>query len=136
MNRYIAGHLSTRIGSIFNARINGVTRFGLFVTLDETGADGLVPISSLAGDYYDLDTTGHILIGQNSGNMYKLGQAIEVMLREATPVSGGLIFQITDSGEPKSGKYNQNNKRKPGGHRSTKKGAKGGPKGKKSQKRH
>ncbi len=136
INRYIAGHLSTCIGSIFNARNNGVTRFGLFVTLDETGADGLVPISSLAGDYYDLDTTGHLLIGQNSGNIYQLGQAVEVMLREATPVSGGLVFQIIVSGEPKSGKHTQNNKRKSGGHRSAKKGAKGGTKGKKTQKRH
>jgi ribonuclease R len=125
MNRYIAGHLSTRIGSIFNARINGVTRFGLFVTLDETGADGLVPISSLAGDYYDIDATGHSLIGQNSGNMYQLGQAVEVMLREATPVSGGLIFQIIDSREPESNQHTQNNKRKSGGHRSAKKRAKG-----------
>jgi ribonuclease R len=134
MDRYVAGHLSTRIGSIFNARVNGVTRFGLFVTLDETGADGLVPISSLAGDYYDLDKTGHILIGQNSGNIYQLGQAVEVVLREATPVSGGLIFQILISGEPRSGMTPQKHKCKSGGHRSAKKGAKGGPKYKKIQK--
>ena len=136
MDRYVAGHLSTRIGSIFTARINGVTRFGLFVTLDETGADGLVPISSLAGDYYDLDQTGHVLIGQNSGNMYQLGQPVEVMLREATPVSGGLIFQILDSGEPQKGKRQQSHKRKSGGHKSAKKGTKGGPRGKKNHKRH
>lgn len=102
MDRYVAGYLAPKIGSIFSARVNGVTRFGLFVTLNETGADGLIPISSLPGDYYDLDETGHVLIGQNSGNMYQLGQSVEVMLREATPVSGGLIFQIMDSGAPSS----------------------------------
>ena len=136
MNRYVAGHLSTKVGSIFNARINGVTRFGLFVTLDETGADGLVPISSLAGDYYDLDATGHLLIGQNSGNVYQLGQAVEVMLREATPISGSLIFQIIDSGELSSGKLLQKHERKSSGHRSAKKAAKGGTKSKKIQKRY
>jgi ribonuclease R len=134
MDRYVAGYLSKQIGSIFNARVNGVTRFGLFVTLNETGADGLVPISSLAGDYYDLDTTGHLLIGQNSGNIYQLGQAIEVMLREATPISGGLIFQILDSGEHRFGKLPQMHKRKSGGHRSAKKRDKGGSKNEKTKK--
>ncbi len=122
MDRYIAGYLATSIGSIFAARINGVTRFGLFVTLDETGADGLVPISSLAGDYYDLDQTGHVLIGQNSGNLYHLGQPVEVMLREAAPISGGLIFQIMDSGNPSPTRKNKGRARKPKGHRSPAKG--------------
>lgn len=100
MDRYIAGFLAPKIGAVFNARVNGVTRFGLFITLDETGADGLVPISSLPGDYYDVDETGQMLLGRNSGTSYRLGQSVEVMLREATPVSGGLIFQIMDGGQP------------------------------------
>jgi ribonuclease R len=136
MDRYVSDHLSNCIGSIFNARINSVTRFGLFVTLNETGADGLVPISSLAGDYYDLDPTGHLLIGQNSGNLYQLGQAVEVILREAMPVSGSLIFQIIVSGEPKFSKHPNNPRHKSGGHRSAKKRAKRSPKDKKTQKRN
>ncbi len=131
MDRYVAGYLAPRVGAIFTARINGVTRFGLFVTLDDTGADGLVPISSLAGDYYDHDETAHMLIGQNSGNMYTLGQSIDVMLREATPVSGGLIFQIMDAGGDNSAprRRGRNGKPKAGGHRSAKK--RGRAKGKK-----
>jgi len=123
MDRYVAGYLAPRVGAIFTARINGVTRFGLFVTLDETGADGLIPISTLPGDYYDLDETGHLLIGQNSGNMYRLGQSVEVMLREATPVSGGLIFQIMDSGKEASTERPRGRKPKAKGHRSAKKRA-------------
>ncbi len=135
MDRFVAGYLAPRIGAIFPARVNGVTRFGLFITLDETGADGLVPISSLPGDYYDLDKTGHMLIGQNSGNLYQLGQTTDVMLREASPVSGGLIFQIMDAGAPQPGRRPGAKRAKPQGHRSAKKRAKSGSKGGRKNKR-
>ncbi|HST91574.1 MAG TPA: ribonuclease R, partial [Brevundimonas sp.] len=46
MDRYMAAFLSERVGATFNGRITGVTRFGLFIRLEETGADGLVPVSS------------------------------------------------------------------------------------------
>ncbi|MEE8351180.1 MAG: ribonuclease R, partial [Rhodospirillales bacterium] len=47
VDRYTATYLSERVGAQFHGRINGVTRFGLFITLDETGADGLVPVRTL-----------------------------------------------------------------------------------------
>jgi hypothetical protein len=50
-DRYIAAFLADRVGATFTGRITGVTRFGLFVKLDETGADGLVPVSTLGEEY-------------------------------------------------------------------------------------
>ena len=50
VDRFTAAFLAERVGTVQKGRIGGVTRFGLFVTLDETGADGLVPISSLPDD--------------------------------------------------------------------------------------
>lgn len=98
VDRYVAKYLSTRVGATFQGRVNGVTRFGLFVTLNETGADGLVPIGTLPGDYYDLDEARHALVGRQSGTEFHLGQQVEVRLQEATPLTGGLIFGIMDSG--------------------------------------
>ena len=51
-DRYVAAFLADRVGAEFEGRITGVTRFGLFVRLAETGADGLVPVSSLGGEYF------------------------------------------------------------------------------------
>ncbi|MCK6450501.1 MAG: ribonuclease R [Alphaproteobacteria bacterium] len=95
-DRYVAAFLSRRVGTSFGARIGGVTRFGLFVTLDETGADGLVPISTLPRDYYDHDETGHRLVGRSSGREYRLGQHVEVRLREANVATGGLLFELLE----------------------------------------
>ena len=102
-DRFAASFLAERIGAVFEGRINGVTRFGLFVTLTETGADGLIPIRRLADDYYVHDPAHHTLRGQRSGRQYRLGDAVEVRLTEANPVTGGMVFDLMDSGTPTSG---------------------------------
>jgi ribonuclease R len=95
LNRFTAIFLADRVGATFAGRVNGVTRFGLFVSLDETGADGLVPISSLPGDFYVHDETRHCLIGRRGGMVFSLGDKVEVKLAEANPLTGSLVFEMT-----------------------------------------
>ncbi len=92
--RYLAAYLADHEGATFEGRISGVTRFGAFVRLRETGADGLVPISRLGQEFFQHDETTHALVGERSGRRYTLGMEVEVRLLEATPVSGGLLFEI------------------------------------------
>jgi ribonuclease R len=94
VDRYTALFLASRVGAEFSGRISGVSRFGLFVTLDETGADGLVPISSLGADFFEHDEPRHRLIGRRSRLAYQLGQPVQVRLAEADPVKGGLVFHV------------------------------------------
>ncbi|NQW11860.1 MAG: ribonuclease R [Alphaproteobacteria bacterium] len=98
VDRYLARHLADRIGGTFTGRINGVTRFGLFITLDETGADGLVPIRTLPDDYYDHDEAHHTLIGRSLGWTYRLGDPVEVRLLHADPISGAIQLEIQSGG--------------------------------------
>ncbi len=93
-DRYLAGYLENRIGEEFAGRIRGVTRFGLFVTLDETGADGFVPARTLGPERYDFIEEKHALIGAQIGGAYRLGQAVKVKLLEAAPLRGGLTFEM------------------------------------------
>lgn len=92
--RYIASFLADRVGSSFQARISGVTRFGAFVKLLETNADGIVPISQLGLDRFYHDPALHALVGERSGQRYQLDQSVEVRLLEAAPISGGLLFEM------------------------------------------
>ncbi len=101
MDRYIAAFLEERVGATFTGRITGVTRFGLFVRLDETGADGLVPVSSLGGEYFQHDDRAHALVGERSGQRWPLGKRVEVRLTEATPVTGGLLFEMLSEPDPR-----------------------------------
>ncbi|MDE2166715.1 MAG: ribonuclease R [Alphaproteobacteria bacterium] len=95
-DRYTAAYLAERVGAEFTSRINGVTRAGLFVTLDETGADGLIPIRTLPGDYYVHDEKSHSLTGRRSRRRYVLGDRVRVRLDEANTVTGSLVFAIID----------------------------------------
>ena len=107
VDRYIAAFLADRVGSTFEGRIAGVTRFGAFVRLAETGADGLVPVSSMGEEYFHHDERAHALVGQRTGGRYRLGQRVTVKLQEAMPITGGLIFEMVtppEKGEaPKGG---------------------------------
>lgn len=106
-DRFIAAFLEARIGAEFTGRIAGVTRFGLFVKLDETGADGFVPVSTLGSDFFHHDEIIHALVGERTRIAYSLGDAVRVRLEEAVPVTGGLRFQILEGGSeapPNAGK--------------------------------
>jgi ribonuclease R len=91
--RYIAAYLADRVGAEFEGRITGVTRFGAFIKLSETNADGLVPISKMPERFMH-EEKEHALVSVQSGARYQLGQKVSVRLEEATPISGGLLFEM------------------------------------------
>ena len=94
VDRYLTAFLADRVGSVFAARISGVARFGLFVTLAETGASGLVPVSRLPDDFWMHDEAAQTLTGRRTGRAFRLAETLDVRLAEATPVTGGLIFGL------------------------------------------
>jgi ribonuclease R len=98
-DRYIAAFMAEHVGATFKGHINGVARFGFFVTLDDTGADGLVPVSTLPWDRYFHEETAHRLVGQETGNAYTMGAAVKVKLAEANIHTGGLVFHVLEGGE-------------------------------------
>ena len=95
-DRYLAAYLADRVGAEFSGRVAGVSRAGLFVRLDETGADGLVPISRIGREYFHHDREGQTLMGAESGQVIGLGQRVRVRLQEAAPVTGGLRLELLE----------------------------------------
>jgi ribonuclease R len=98
VDRLIASWLAEQVGARFTGRIRGVTRAGLFVELDHSGADGFVPISTLGSDFYEYQEAHHRLVGRTTGETYQLGDAVEVRLVEAQPVAGSLRFEMESEG--------------------------------------
>jgi ribonuclease R len=97
-DRLIAHFLADRIGATFDGRISGVHRAGLFVKLNETGADGFVPARTIGDEYFRHDETGHAMVGSRSGETYRLGDRVTVKLVEAAPVAGALRFELLSEG--------------------------------------
>ena len=93
-DRYLAAFLSERVGEEFTGRINGIAKFGAFVKLDETGADGLIPVRSLGREYFHFDRDAGSLMGSDTGLTIQLGQRVTVKLSEAAPVTGGIALEL------------------------------------------
>ncbi|WP_374382817.1 ribonuclease R [Dongia sp.] len=99
VDRYVAAFLADKVDAEFDGRISGVARFGLFINLRDTGADGIIPISTLPQDFYDHDEARHALVGRRSGRTYQLGQSVTVRLVAADPLTGGITLELL-SAEP------------------------------------
>ena len=95
-DRYLSAFMSDQIGECFKGQISGVSRAGLFVKLDDTGADGLVPISRLGAERFFVDDDKLSLVGGTTGTVFRIGQPVEIRLMEATPLQGGLLFSLED----------------------------------------
>jgi ribonuclease R len=97
-DRLIAHFLSEHIGSSFEGHISGVTRAGLFIKLDDTGADGFVPARTIGDDYFRFEEAQHAMVGSRTGVVYRLGDRVSVRLVEAAPVAGALRFELVSEG--------------------------------------
>ena len=93
-DRYLAAYLSDHVGAEMEGRISGIARFGVFVRLDETGADALVPMRNLGAEYFRHDPDSQTLTGADSGVVIRLGQPVTVALTEAVPDTGGLVVDL------------------------------------------
>jgi len=121
-DRLIAHFLADRVGATFDGHISGVTRAGLFVELDETGADGLIPARLIGDEYFHFDEKGRAFTGRSA--TYRLGDPVTVELVEAAPVAGALRFRLlhaahADRAERTRHKLKEQRKIVPGGKRSS-----------------
>ncbi|GGD05263.1 ribonuclease R [Aquisalinus flavus] len=140
-DRFMAAWLADRVGAEFRAHINGVTRAGIFVTLDETGADGFIPMRTLDSEYFRHEPDLNILVGESTGGLYRLGQGVTVQLIEVTPLQGGLLFKMIS--DPIQGEKPPKSSRKGGGRNTGRKDARsesgkpgsGGPSSRKRSRR-
>ena len=97
-DRYLAAYMASQIGENFSGHIAGMSRAGLFVKLDESGADGLVPISTLGAERFFVTPDKGQLVGGTSGLTFRIGQQVAVTLKEAMPLQGGLLLALDKGG--------------------------------------
>lgn len=103
-DRIIAASLESEVGAVFTARISGMTRSGLFVSLLENGADGFVPMAGLGRGHFQLNEKHRLMSGGRRGPVWRQGDVVEVRLVEAQAVAGALRFEMLPKrgGEPTS----------------------------------
>jgi ribonuclease R len=90
-------YMQPRIGETFDATISSALEFGLFVQLKEMPIDGLVHISAIPGDYWELEDGGMGLVGQRTGRRWQLGDAVRVRLNRVDLTQRQIDFELVDA---------------------------------------
>ncbi|MGA2776221.1 MAG: ribonuclease R [Steroidobacteraceae bacterium] len=90
-------YLQSRVGETFDATVSSALEFGLFVQLKEMPIDGLVHISAIPGDYWELEAGGMGLVGQRTGRRWQMGDAVRVRLSRVDLAQRQIDFELVDS---------------------------------------
>jgi len=93
VDRFTASYLADRVGATFQGRISGISRFGVFVSLDDTGADGILPMRHLPQDFYDVDERNHAVVGRRHGLRLRVGDRVAVRLFQTDEIAGSIVFE-------------------------------------------
>jgi ribonuclease R len=86
--------MEDKVGQEYDGVITGVTNFGVFVQLVELQIDGLVHVSSLLNDYYHFDAGAQALVGEHSGQRYRLGERLRVVVSRVDLESRRIDFRL------------------------------------------
>jgi ribonuclease R len=87
-------YMKERIGEEFDGTISAVTAFGIFVALDAVYVEGLVHVSELGADYFQFDAIKHQMLGERSGQRFRLGDRVRVRLVRADLESNKIDFVL------------------------------------------
>lgn len=96
IDRYVAAYLADQVGQLVDCRITGVQPFGFFASVEDLGGDGLVLAKDLGQEYFRYDEAARALVGEESGETYRVGQRLTLRLAEANPVSGSLRYELPE----------------------------------------
>jgi ribonuclease R len=125
VDRFIAYFMHTMVGRDFTVVVTGMAGIGLFITIPESGCNGIIPMRMLQGDYFVLDSSGTFMMGVRTRRRIAIGDKMRATLIEARPINGELVFEpVFESGgsyrpasskagvKLKKSKVNQSKKRK------------------------
>jgi ribonuclease R len=87
-------YIKDKIGQVFDGTISAVTSFGLFVMINDVFVEGLVHVTSLKNDYYEFDALRHRLVGERTGQVYHLGDAIKVLVARVDADARKIDFDL------------------------------------------
>jgi ribonuclease R len=96
VDRYVAAYLADRVGQLVECRVTGIQSFGLFATVEDLGGDGLLFARDLGNEYFRYDEGAKLLVGEESGETFRIGQRLTLRLAEANPVTGALRFELPE----------------------------------------
>ncbi len=92
-------YMSDRMGQVFDAVISGVTEWGIYAEIVENKCEGMIPIRSLGGDYFEFDDKNYCLIGQRTRKRYRLGDHIKIKVARCNLEKKQMDYELVSTEE-------------------------------------
>lgn len=99
INRYVANLYQKKVGTSLRCQVRGISNFALFLSVEDSGCDGILPLRNLKGDYFSYDPASLKVVGKRTQTRLGMGDKIEAHLEESSWASGGLVFSVTIAGK-------------------------------------
>ena len=93
-------YMGERLGGVFAGHISGVTEWGIYVEVDETHCEGMIPLRELDDDFYEFDEKNYCVIGRRRRRKYMLGDAITIQVARADLIKKQLDFALVNEDNP------------------------------------
>jgi ribonuclease R len=91
--------MADRMGQVFDAVISGVTEWGIYAEIIENKCEGMIPIRSLGGDYFEFDEKNYCLIGQRTRKRYRLGDHVKVKVARCNLEKKQMDYELVSADE-------------------------------------
>ena len=92
-------YMADRMGQVFDAVISGVTEWGIYAEIIENKCEGMIPIRSLGGDYFEFDEKNYCLIGQRTRKRYRLGDHVKVKVARCNLEKKQMDYELVSADE-------------------------------------
>jgi ribonuclease R len=89
-------YMTDKVGQVLDGSISGVSKWGIFVEIDESKSEGLIRFNELKDDYYYLDEDNYRIIGKSHGNVYRLGDKVRVLVKKVDLGNRQMDLQLMD----------------------------------------
>ena len=92
--------MEERIGTEFDGTISGLTEWGMYVEVEPTKIEGMIPLRTIRSDFYEFDEDHYRLVGRRSRKVYLLGDKVRIRVKETNLDQKLLDYELVEEGIP------------------------------------
>ena len=91
-------YMQDKVGYVFGGHVSGLTEWGMYVEVEPTMIEGMVPLRDIRSDFFEFDADRYRLVGRRSGIVYNLGDPVRIRVKKTNLEQKLLDYELIESG--------------------------------------
>ena len=89
--------MQDKIGQEFDGQVSGITEWGMYVEIEPTKIEGMVPLREIRSDFYDFDEDHYRLVGRRTRQVFQLGTQVRIKVKNANLEQRLLDYELIET---------------------------------------